>query len=99
MRPVEAELRHQPDSDEHARGRVFREVNECIRALTTTAASTTRREFICECADLACLDVVPLTLAQYDAIRAADRAVLALRHGDGDGVRGMASRSRLLRQA
>jgi hypothetical protein len=55
--------------------RVFREVNERIRALADGPPAT-RREFICECANPDCAELVPLTLAEFDALP----SVVAHRH-------------------
>lgn len=47
-----------------------REVNERILGLSTALAfERAHRDFICECADPACTQVVRLTVAEYEALR------------------------------
>ena len=47
----------------------LRQVNETIRELAGRTASDESWEFICECDDLACFELVPLTLGEFDAHR------------------------------
>lgn len=48
-----------------------REVNERIVGLSASLAlELAHRDFICECADAQCTQVVRLTVAEYEAIRA-----------------------------
>jgi hypothetical protein len=63
----------------------FRSVNERIRDLADGHGSDQHAyEFLCECADPACVDRVTLTLEEYEAVRAdATRFVLAEGHDDG----------------
>ena len=46
---------------------VFRSLNEQIESLDTSATFVT---FVCECLDLACEEPVPLTLEEYEHVRA-----------------------------
>jgi len=47
----------------------LREVNDRIRDLARSRPARERREFICECGDLGCTELVAITLAEYDARR------------------------------
>jgi hypothetical protein len=51
---------------------LFREVNERIRQLTrkSPAANGEAREFTCECANVSCGEHVPVSLLEYERIRA-----------------------------
>ena len=71
----------------HTNGRqaskgTLRQVNDTIRDLASRTASNESWEFICECDDLACFELVPLSLVEFDARRGAapPRPVLAKRH-------------------
>ena len=46
---------------------LFREVNERIRAITTAGDDV---ELLCECADTTCAQPIPMSLADYEAVRA-----------------------------
>jgi hypothetical protein len=48
---------------------VFREVNKRIRELAGRRGGTDSWEFICECDDLQCTELVVMTLVEYDARR------------------------------
>jgi hypothetical protein len=63
----------------------FRSVNERIRELAGGHGSDQHAyEFLCECADPACVERVTLPLDEYEAVRAdAARFVLAEGHNDG----------------
>jgi hypothetical protein len=63
----------------------FRQVNDTIRDLAGRTASDEGWEFICECDDLSCVQLVLLTLGEFDAHRTAapPLPVLAPRHDDG----------------
>jgi len=63
----------------------LRQVNDTIRNLADRSSSHDAWEFICECDDLACFELVPLTLVEFDARRRAapPRPVLAERHDAG----------------
>lgn len=74
----------------HANGRqaskgTLRQVNDTIRDLAGRTTSHESWEFICECDDLGCFELVPLSLVEFDARRSAapPRPVLAGRH-DGN---------------
>jgi hypothetical protein len=62
--------------------RLLGEVNRSIRALAATLdprdASTW--QFVCECGEEGCTAHVGLSLAQYDALKDADGALLAPGH-------------------
>lgn len=62
----------------------FREVNERIRGVADRHGSDEHvYEFVCECADPACLERVRLSLAEYEEVRAdAKRFVLAKGHDE-----------------
>jgi hypothetical protein len=47
----------------------LREVNDRMRDLARSRPGEERREFICECGDLGCTQLVALSLAEYDARR------------------------------
>ena len=54
----------------HARSsEVLREVNESIRALAGRAGGSESWEFLCECDDDGCFELVSLSLGEYDACR------------------------------
>lgn len=69
----------------HATKGTLRQVNDTIRDLAGRTASHESWEFICECDDLACFELVPLTLVEFDNRRGAapPRPVLAQRHDVG----------------
>ena len=55
----------------------FRDANERIEAVAVAVGVATERvPFICECADRTCQAIVPMTLAQYEEIRANPRHFL-----------------------
>jgi hypothetical protein len=65
---------------------LLRQVNNTIRELAGRTASGETWEFICECDDLACFTLVPLTLPEFDAHRgrtASGQPILADHHDDG----------------
>ncbi|HZQ02995.1 MAG TPA: hypothetical protein VFA88_03155 [Gaiellaceae bacterium] len=49
----------------------FREANEGINAAAEEFAFDALIPFICECALLACTEIVPLTRPEYEAVRAS----------------------------
>jgi hypothetical protein len=51
----------------------FRGANERISGVVRTYGVHTTVPFICECADPACSEIVPLELDQYEEIRATPR--------------------------
>ena len=58
---------------------LFREVNEHIReAAGRHGGDGHVYEFMCECADPACHELVPLTVAQYEEIRASSSRFLVV---------------------
>jgi hypothetical protein len=54
----------------------FRDANERISAAAGTYGFETAVPFICECADPACSEIVPLELPQYEEIRENSRHFL-----------------------
>jgi hypothetical protein len=62
----------------------FRSVNERIRDLADGHGSDEHAyQFLCECADPSCVERVPLSLEEYEAVRAeGTRFVLADGHDD-----------------
>ena len=69
----------------HASKGTLRQVNDTIRALAGRTSAHEAWEFICECDDLACFELVPLTLVEFDARRrsAPPRPDLAERPATG----------------
>ena len=52
----------------------FREVNERINDVARGfGGDGDKYEFLCECVDLRCSERIPLTLAEYQAVRADNR--------------------------
>jgi hypothetical protein len=60
----------------------FREVNERINDVARGfGGDGDKYEFLCECVDLRCSERIPLTLAEYEAVRADNRRfIVARRH-------------------
>ncbi|HEY3020861.1 MAG TPA: hypothetical protein VGJ32_11745 [Solirubrobacteraceae bacterium] len=54
----------------------YRDVNEAIRAGRADSEGDARRPFVCECGQLGCNELVELTRAQYEAVRAHPRRFL-----------------------
>jgi hypothetical protein len=66
---------------------LFREVNERLESLNEAFSPLTEQMLIvCECADLACIERIPVTLAEYEALRADPRAFAILRGHDAVDV-------------
>jgi hypothetical protein len=58
----------------------FREVNERINDVARGFGGDGEKyEFLCECVDLDCVERIPLTLAEYEAVRADDRRFVVAR--------------------
>ena len=55
---------------------IFRKTNDEINEIAELDEFEERVPFVCECADLACRDLVPLTLPEYAAIREDARLFL-----------------------
>jgi len=51
----------------------FRRVNEGIERGRTPASTESTAAFVCECARLGCTDVLDLTIAEYELVRAHPR--------------------------
>jgi hypothetical protein len=51
----------------------YRQVNEAIGAGRSEAAGDPPRPYLCECGLLECNDLVELTVAEYEAVRARPR--------------------------
>jgi hypothetical protein len=54
----------------------FRKANERLKSRLGELALFDRVPFVCECADGECLDVVEVTMAEYESVRARARAYL-----------------------
>jgi hypothetical protein len=61
---------------------LFGHVNDSIRGLATDGPTDETWQFICECPDLGCHALVSLTLADFDARRAASppSPILSIAH-------------------
>ena len=61
---------------------ILREVNASIRELAGRASGIDAWQFLCECDDVGCLELVSLTLREYDERRNATSyaPILALHH-------------------
>ncbi len=55
---------------------LFREVNERIEEVT--AGRSALGEVVCECADHACADTIPLTVEEYESVRRVPTHFLVL---------------------
>jgi hypothetical protein len=70
---------HQPERAAPAaaptRQSLFREVNDRVREVAGKAASESRWEFFCECAEL-CGETASLDVAEYDRVRRKRRRLL-----------------------
>jgi anti-sigma B factor antagonist len=64
---------------------LFREVNERIEEVLDRIGREDTIEFLCECGDADCVEAIPLTLREYDAVRKhPDRFVVAEGHETAD---------------
>lgn len=54
----------------HRKSSLFREVNERVRDVSAQWDSTQSVGFFCECSDTGCSELLDLTVADYEAIRA-----------------------------
>jgi hypothetical protein len=63
---------------------LFAHVNDSIRDLASEDPAAQTWEFICECSDLSCHELVTLTLSEFDEHRLASPAlpILATEHVD-----------------
>lgn len=66
---------------------LIREVNERVRdVVAPLLAAREEGEFLCECADEACIETIRLDLEEYGAVRASPRRfVMIPGHQDGIG--------------
>ena len=48
---------------------LFRQVNERIEEIQSGEGVERRFDFLCECGDATCLEMVSLTLAEYEGVR------------------------------
>lgn len=74
---------------------VFRELNEQLGAVATGDPAIPRG-FVCECADIACTEVLAVTLDEYERVRKeSERFIVApdVRHVDGSIERVVERRS------
>jgi hypothetical protein len=62
---------------------IFREANERLASAVEGYGPTARLFFICECADPACRELIPLTLEQYREIRVEPIRFLHIPGHDG----------------
>jgi hypothetical protein len=60
----------------------FRDANERLKLRLADLAWNNRVPFICECADADCMEVVELTLADYERVRSRGAYVLVAGHED-----------------
>lgn len=63
---------------------LFGHVNDSIRRLAPDGPPEEAWEFICECSDLACHELVSLTLSEFDESRSSSppSPILCLHHVD-----------------
>jgi hypothetical protein len=61
--------------------RMFREVNDRIREAAGRVGGHDQWDFICECDDLDCVEMVSLTLDDYDLRRATPASRIVVDHG------------------
>jgi len=61
---------------------LFREVNETVGRLAATHGTDSHRyDFLCECSDQRCVQLVTLSLGEYEAVRArGDRFAIVAGH-------------------
>ena len=61
---------------------LFGHVNDSIRGLAPEGPSDEAWEFICECPDLECHELVSLTLSEFDTFRSASppSPIVSLHH-------------------
>jgi hypothetical protein len=60
---------------------IFREINEKLEALNTSFSEIIPvGDFVCECADITCIERIAMTLAEYEQLR-AHPTHFAVRHG------------------
>lgn len=57
---------------------LFREVNERVENMAHASHSDAPHEFICECANVDCTFRVPLSLAEYEAVRGDPKQFVVL---------------------
>jgi hypothetical protein len=58
----------------------FRDANERLKLRLADLAWDNRVPFICECADADCMEVVELTLTDYESVRSRNAYVLVAGH-------------------
>lgn len=60
---------------------LFREINERLEGLNEAFSPMTDKiEFVCECAELACIERFPMTVAEYEELR-GDPTTFAVKPG------------------
>lgn len=60
---------------------LFREINERLEGLNEAFSTITDKiEFVCECAELGCIDRFPMTVAEYEQLR-EDPTTFAVKPG------------------
>ena len=72
---------------------VFRSLNEQIEGIAIRLGDDVPYEFVCECATTGCFDRLPLSIAEYEGVRATStRFVLVPGHEDIEVERVVESR-------
>ena len=73
---------HHRDASRAKNEAIFRQVNERLREINLNfAVILPLSEWVCECADLTCIERLPIDFDEYDAIRAsAARYAVAPEH-------------------
>jgi hypothetical protein len=61
---------------------LFGLVNDSIRRLATEAPEHEKWDFFCECPDLACHELVKLTIVEFDTLRTAQPRIPILASHD-----------------
>ena len=76
--------RERPQPRQPATPGTVRQVNDSIRELAGRTAAADSWQFICECDDLGCFELVDLTLVEFDARRSsrAPQPILAAHHAE-----------------
>ena len=74
---------------------LIREVNERVAELSDAWIDGEPREFLCECGDEGCIQVIPVTRADYEAAREhSGRYLITADHADDAGTKVRTRRDR-----
>jgi hypothetical protein len=74
---------------------LIREVNQRVADLSDSWNDGDPREFLCECGDEACIQVIPVTRADYQAAREhSGRYLITSDHGEDAGTQVRTKRDR-----